>query len=240
MSQPLADAVTGEVVDARLPHGRARVLLSERGRDALFDDVLEPLIRRYGDEGPRADLAAQIFAFEFMNEPDFVIDEWERDLSSRVARPLPFAVFGEVLSRFSNLVHRHSRSLVTVGGARLHNLWAWDDDALGLDVLQLHSYPDVAYPARDVDVFGTPASELGVKRRVILGEFPGNASDQHPAGASPPEYTLDEYLEFALTCGYLGAWPWSFSGTDAYGRLPVDALRRFAERHPSLVNSRFR
>ena len=126
--------------------GRARVLLSELGRDALFDGVLEPLIRRYGDDGLRADLARSIFAFEFMNEPDFVIDEWERDLSSRVARPLPFAVFAEVLSRFSDLVHRYSRALVTVGGARLHNLWAWDDDALGLDILQLHSYPDVLHP----------------------------------------------------------------------------------------------
>ena len=239
VSQPLADAVTGAVVDARLPEGRARVLLSERGRDALFDHVLEPLIRRYGAGGERADLARQIFGFEFMNEPDFVIDEWERDLSSRVARPLPFSVFAEVVSRFSDLVHENSPALVTLGAARLHNLWAWDDDALGLDVLQLHSYPDLGHAARDADVFGTSASELGVKRKVILGEFPGNASEQHPAGASPPEHTLDEYLEFALTGGYLGAWPWSFSGTDAYGRLPVDALRRFAERHPDLVNPRF-
>jgi hypothetical protein len=216
------------------------VLLSERGRDALFDHVLQPLILRYGTDGARADLARQIFAFEFMNEPDFVIDEWERDLSPSVARPLPFASFAEAVSRFSDLVHDGSPALVTVGGARLHNLWAWDDDALGLDVLQLHSYPDIGHPARDVDVFGTPASELGVRRQVILGEFPGNASEQRPAGALPPEHTLEEYLEFALTGGYVGAWPWSFSGTDAYGRLPIDALRRFGERHPDLVNSRFR
>jgi hypothetical protein len=148
-------------------------------------------------------------------------------------------VFAEVLFRFSDLVHSHSRALVTVGGARLHNLWAWDDDALGLDMLQLHSYPDALHPSRDADVFGIPASQLGVKRRVILGEFPGNASEQRPAGASPSEHTLDDYLEFALAGGYLGAWPWSFSGTDAYGRLPVEALRRFAERHPDLVNPRF-
>jgi hypothetical protein len=55
----------------------------------------------------------------------------------------------------------------------------------------------------------------------------------------PPDHTLEEYLEFALAGGYLGAWPWSFSGTDAYGRLPMDSLRRFGERHPALVNSRF-
>ena len=239
VSQPLADAVSGELVDARLPEGRARVLLSERGRDALFASVLEPLIRRYGNVGVRADLGAQIFAFELMNEPDFVIDEWERDLSPHVACPLPFAVFADVLHQFSELVHRESHALVTVGGARLHNLWAWDDDACGLDFLQLHSYPDVVHRGRDVDVFGMAASDLGVKRRVLLGEFPGNAPRQHPAGASPPDHTLDEYLEFALATGYLGAWPWSFSGTDAYGRLPVEPLRLFAERHPDLVNGRF-
>jgi hypothetical protein len=222
-----------------LPEGRARVLLSERGRDALFDRVLEPLILRYSDGGGRADLGGQIFAFEFMNEPDFAIEEWERDLSPRVARPLPFALLAELLSRLSGLVHQRSSALVTVGGARLHNLWAWDDTALELDVLQLHSYPDLRHPARDVDVFGTPASALGVRRGVILGEFPGNAASQHPVGASPPDHTLEQYLEFAVAGGYLGAWPWSFSGTDAYGRLPVEALRRFGERHPQLVNRRF-
>ncbi len=239
VSQPLADAVTGELLEARLPEGRARVLLSEHGRDALFDRVLAPLVLRYGEGGARADLAAQIFAFEFMNEPDFVIDEWERDLSPRVARPLPFWLFADVVSRFSDLVHDNSPALVTIGGARLHNLWAWDDDALGLDVLQIHSYPDPQHPERDADVLGVPASKLGVRRKVILGEFPGNAAGRHPDDASPPGHTLEEHLEFALAGGYLGAWPWSFSGTDAHGRFDVDALRRFGERHPELVNPRF-
>ena len=53
-------------------------------------------------------------------------------------------------------------------------------------------------------------------------------------------WTLDEYLEFALAGGYAGAWPWSFSGTDEYGRLPAEPLKRFAERHPELVNPRGR
>jgi hypothetical protein len=46
-------------------------------------------------------------------------------------------------------------------------------------------------------------------------------------------------MEQALAGGYRGAWPWSFSGTDSYGRLPVDAIRRFGERHPNLINPRF-
>jgi hypothetical protein len=71
---------------------------------------------------------------------------------------------------------------------------------------------------------------------VILGEFPGNGPEQHPAGGSPPPTTLEQYLEFAVTAGYAGAWPWSFSGTDAYGRLPEAPLLAFAQRYPELVN----
>lgn len=237
----MADPVTGALCEARLPEGRARVLLSADGRDALLDRLFLPMVRRYGASGIRADLGPVILAYEFMNEPDFVVDEWERDLSSRVRRPLSFEVLAELVSRLSTLAHtEHPNVLTTLGCARVHNLWAWDDDALGLDVLQLHSYPDVQHPEREADIFGTPASGLGVSRRVILGEFPGNGPEQHPDGATPPNTTLDDYLEFAVSSGYAGAWPWSFSGTDAYGRLPIDPLRRFAERHPDLVNERAR
>ena len=209
----LADPVTGDLLEARLPEGRAWILSSQEGHDALFEHVITPLIRRYSDGGGRADLRDQIFAFEFMNEPDFVVDEWERDRSPRVARALPFAALAAAIARLSDLVHNHSPAIVTLGGARADNLWAWDADALGLDVIELHAYPDTLHPG-DVDVFSTPARALDVRREVILGEF----------RASAP---LDECLEKALAGGYIGAWPWSFSGTDKYGRLPVDALRRF-------------
>ena len=93
---------------------------------------------------------------------------------------------------------------------------------------------------------GTPTSTEGPRPRsacgtaCILGEFPGNGPAQHPDGAAPPATTLGEYLEFAVNAGYAGAWPWSFSGTDGYGRLPEEPLRDFALRHPELVNPRAR
>jgi hypothetical protein len=234
----IADPVTGDLLEVRLPQGRARVLHAQVGRDALIERLVLPLVQRYGPHGDRADLAPQVFAYEFMNEPDFIVEQWERDVSSHVARPLPFEALAELVSRVSDAVHRHSSALVTLGGARLHNLWAWDDDALGLDLLQVHSYPDTRHPKRDADVYGVRATSLGVRRPVILGEFPGNGPEQHPRGAAPPPTTLEEYLEFAVRAGYAGAWPWSFSGTDAYGSLPEAPLRAFAERHPDLVNAR--
>lgn len=220
----LADPVSGDLLEARLPDGRARVLLTQEGHDALFDRVIEPFVRRYGG-GARADLRDQIFAFEFMNEPDFVVEEWERDRSPRVRRAVPFEALAAAIARLSDVIHGQLPAIVTLGGARADNLWAWDSDALGLDVLQLHAYPDSPHPG-DVDVFSTPARTLDVRRNVILGEFRSSAP-------------LDESLEKALAGGYAGAWPWSYSGTDTYGRLPLDALRRFGARHPELVNSRF-
>jgi hypothetical protein len=236
--ESLADPVTGMMFEGRLPHGRAASLHAAAGVDALFERVIVPIVRRYGPAGARADLAPQVFAYELMNEPDFVVDEWERDLSTHVARPLRFEALARLVARLSEAVHRHSTAATTLGCARLHNLWAWDDAALGLDLLQLHSYPDTKHARRDADVFGMPAASLGMSRPILLGEFPGNAPLRHPPGASPPPTTLDEYLDFSVTGGYAGAWPWSFSGTDHYGGLPVEPLQRFAAKYPALVNPR--
>ena len=236
----LADPATGELLQTRLPKGRARILRTGRGREALFANVIAPLVGRYGSAGARADLAPHLFAFEFMNEPDFIVEEWEAHLSSHVRAPLGFSALAEIVEALSTLVHSRTSALCTMSCARLDNLWAWDSPELNLDFLQVHSYPDARGPHADRDIYGVPASSLGVNCPVVLGEFPGNAPQQHPPGASPPAWTLDDYLTFALEQGYAGAWPWSFSGTDAYGSFPEEPLRTFARLHPELVNTRAR
>jgi hypothetical protein len=234
----IADPATGTLLDVRLPHGRAHVLHSIAGRSALFTRVFEPLVRRYGDGGARADLADQIFAFELMNEPDWVVEEWERDVSPHVRRPLRFDVLAQMVAAFSTLVHTSGPARTTIGCARLHNLWAWEDAELGLDILQIHSYPDTRHPGRDLDPLATAAPALGLSKPVLLGEFPGNAAEQHPPDATPIAQRIDEVLDAAVSGGYAGAWPWSFSGTDGYGRLPTEPLRAFTARYPHLVNPR--
>jgi hypothetical protein len=200
--------------------------------------VFEPLVRRYGIGGERADLAEHILAYELMNEPDFVIEEWERDVSSHVPRPLKFEVLAQMVTGLSALVHACGPALTTIGCARLHNLWAWDDPALGLDLLQIHSYPDTRRRRRDLDPVTTSAPSLGFSKPILLGEFPGNPAEHHPPTASPVVLQLEVVLESALQGRYAGAWPWSFSGTDGYGRLPSAPLKSFAGRHPDLVNPR--
>lgn len=234
----VTDPTTGVLFDTTLPDGRSQVLTTRNGREALLSRVLDPLVRRYGRGGRRADLGAQVFAYELMNEPDFVVEEWERDLSHRVTAPLRFADLGELVSRFGVLVHEQSDALTMMSAARVHNLWAWDDEGLGLDLVQVHTYPDLMRPGRDVDVFGQAAAGLGLSRPVLLGEFPCDGANQHPTGAFPPARTMAQYLDFALEQGYAGAWPWSFSGTDGYGRLPAEPLLAFARQHPNLVNPR--
>jgi hypothetical protein len=236
--ETIADPATGMLFDVRLPDGRSRVLHERIGRESLLRGVIAPLLHRYGHSGARAELGSQILAVEFMNEPDFIVEEWERDLSSRVARPLPFEVLAELVTRVSEMVHTQTTALTTIGCARLHNLWAWDDPALELDFLQLHSYPDLKHPERDADIFNRPAATLGVRKPIVLGEFAGEGVRRHPPGVSHPARSLEEYLEFALAGGYAGAWPWSFSGTDDYGPLPETPLLEFARRHESLVNPR--
>ena len=234
----IADPATGALFEVRLPRGRADILHSASGRAALFGRVFEPLVRRYGPGGERADLADRLFAIELMNEPDFVVEEWERDLSSHVPRPLAFEVLARMVGALSGLVHAHTTAFTTLGCARLHNLWAWDDPALGLDLLQIHSYQDTRKPGRDLDPTAPAAASLGFGRPVLLGEFPGDPAVHHPADASPVAQDAESVLEAALHGGYAGAWPWSFSGTDDYGRLPVERLLAFAARHPELVNAR--
>lgn len=219
--ETIPDPVTGDLLEARLPDGRANILHSAEGRDALFEMLIAPLVRRYAPGGERADLAPHVLAYELMNEPDWIIEEWEKDLSPHVRRPLPFEILSEMVARLSDLVHRHSAALTTLGAARLRNLWAWDDDALGLDLLQVHVYPEAKQPGKDPGAFPPPPTG----RPLLLGEFGG--------------VPMEECLEQALAHGYAGAWPWSFSGTDRYGRLPEDGLRAFARRYPELVNSRF-
>ncbi len=87
-----------------------------------------------------------------------------------------------------------SPALITLGGGRVRFASEWDDPAYGLDFVQMHSYPDVRYQDRDVSLFGrTPP--IAFRRRIGW-----RITSRSRA-----------------TGGYLGAWPWSFKGVDAFG-----------------------
>ena len=163
---------------------------------AFIDRVLDPLLDRYGS-------LDSIHSYDVINEPDWR-PEWPVDNLR--------AFVGAV----SNRIHLKSRALVTLGGGRVRNAKAWDDPVYGLDFVQVHSYPDVRYPDRDEALFGRTASSFGLSKPLLIGECPSDPR-QHPEGHLSPAYTLADYLDLAREGGYLGAWPWSFKGVDAFG-----------------------
>ena len=163
---------------------------------AFIDRVLDPFLDRYGGHDA-------VHSYDVINEPDWR-PEW------------PIENLRAFVGAVSNRLHAKSRALVTLGGGRVRNAPEWDDPAYGLDFVQVHSYPDVRYPDRDDVLFGRTAESFGLTRPLLIGECPSDPR-QHPDGHLSPAYTLADYLNLAREGGYLGAWPWSFKGVDAFG-----------------------
>ena len=163
---------------------------------AFIDRVLDPFLDRYGAH-------EAIHSYDVINEPDWR-PEW------------PIENLRAFVGAAADRIHSKSRALVTLGGGRVRNAKEWDDPAYGLDFAQVHSYPDVRYPDRDDLLFGRTAASFGLSKPLLIGECPSDPR-RHPEGHLSPAYTLDDYLSLARDGGYLGAWPWSFKGVDAFG-----------------------
>jgi len=193
---------------------RRLALLDRHGASAFLDRVLDPFLDRYGR-------AAAIHSFDLINEPDWVIEELATDPHRGVwplSRLRSFA--GEMAKR----VRARSKAMITIGGGRVMAAREWDDPVYDLDFIQVHSYPDVRHPFRDDTVFGKAAADFGLSKPLLIGEFPSQPR-VHPPGHLSPVYTLADYLALARDGGYLGAWPWSFKGTDAFGAVDLRAMR---------------
>lgn len=172
--------------------------------NAFLERVLDPVLDRYGR-------TEAIHSFDIINEPD-----WRPDVPADRLR----AFVGAAAER----IHARSRALVTLGGGRVSGAREWDDPRYALDFVQIHSYPDVRYPDRDESVFGKTAADFGLSKPLLIGECPSHPR-QHPDGHLSPAYTLDDYFTLARDGGYLGAWPWSFKGVDAFGAVDLTSFR---------------
>ena len=173
---------------------------------AFLDRVLEPFLDRYGAN-------SSIHSLDVINEPDWVT----RELATNPERGVwPIESLRAFVGGAAARIHARSSALVTVGGGQVRFAREWDDAAYGLDFVQVHSYPDVRYQDRDVSLFGMTAADFGLSKPLLIGECPPDPR-AHPEGHLSPAYTLDDYLNLARDGGYLGAWPWSFKGVDAFG-----------------------
>jgi hypothetical protein len=70
--------------------GHGRWLAEPTGHARLLDTVIGPLARRYGSRGSHAELGAAVFAWDLLNEPDWLVAEHAP--SARVEQPMPFDV----------------------------------------------------------------------------------------------------------------------------------------------------
>jgi hypothetical protein len=177
---------------------------------AFLDRVLDPFLDRYGRH-------PAIHSLDVINEPDWVTEGLATD-PNRAAWTI--AELRAFVGAASHRIHGASDGLVTLGGGQVRFAREWDDPAYALDFIQVHSYPDVRYPDRDDSVFGRTAADFGLSKPLLIGECPSNPR-AHPEGHLSPAYTLDDYLSLARDGGYLGAWPWSFKGVDAFGAVAI-------------------
>jgi hypothetical protein len=173
---------------------------------AFIDRVLEPFLERYGAN-------ASIHSLDVINEPDWVTQGLATDPKRGV---WPIENLRAFVGAAAGRIHARSSALVTLGGGQVRFARERDDPAYRLDFIQVHSYPDVRYQDRDDSVFGRTAADFGLSKPLLIGECPSDPR-AHPEGHLSPAYTLDDYLALARDGGYLGAWPWSLKGVDAFG-----------------------
>ncbi len=145
--------------------GHAEVMKSEAGRSALMDRVVLPVLDRYA-------ASESIFAWEFMNEPDWVVPGPDLDRTN-VPDPIGFEEYCALVREAGVEVHARTSARYTLGTARAQSLVRWSEADLGVDFLQVHAYEDFWKRGHDVPIRGKRPQDLGVDLPVVGGGVPG-------------------------------------------------------------------
>jgi len=167
--------------------GHREFVTNPKVRQTLFDNVVKPVLQRYGNNGA-------VVAWEVINEP-----EWVMPMGSS-KDTIPVSDMQDFVRQAAQLVHENTAQVVTVGGADRRWCSVWKN--VGLDFFQFHHYPYMEWYVP----YDRPASELGLDKPVLIGEFPTAATKR----------SLTSYLDLALKNGYAGAFPWSYRAQDKY------------------------
>ena len=155
-----------------------------------MERVVSPLVARTSG-------AAAVYAWDLLNEPEWVtlgwggLDPWQCVSPTTMRRFLRECVAG---------VRSVSAAPVTVGLASARGLPLVRD--LGLDFYQVHWYDHVDSPAS----LAAPVVALGLDAPLVLGEFPTAGSSQPASGI----------LSTVRDAGYAGAFAWSYLASDEF------------------------
>ena len=184
--------------------GHGEVMKSAAGRRALMDRIILPVLDRYA-------ASKSIFAWEFMNEPDWVVSGPDLDRMN-VPDPIGFEEYCSLVREAGVEVHARTSARYTLGTARAQSLVRWSRANLGVDFLQVHAYEDFWKRGHDVSIRGKRPEDLGVDLPVVVGEYPVNGEG------------MDGFVDEVERNGFAGALFWSFNNVDRCGVESVERI----------------
>jgi hypothetical protein len=207
---------------AKRGQNRAAVITDAAVRQSYLDNVLQPLLQRYGHH-------PNILAWSVMNEPD-----WPAGFTNdRDFQRIPVNQLRDFIQAHVQYVRNNTNQAVTIDGGGLPWLDRWTD--LGLDLYLVHWYPwiDREYGAQ-YSPYRRHADSFAVDKPIVIAEFPLK-NTPHSV-----QHTLDTFY----ANGYAGALAWCYpNDSDDHCDRPSfdssrDTFRTWAQVHQSEVNIR--
>lgn len=207
-------------------------LSSDRNIDSYVDNVVVPLVRRYGDN-------PYLWAIDLMNEPDWIHE-------NREGGRIPWVRMQSYFARAARAVHANSAILVTVGtampkynsdtaagsqgnkvGDRALQARVGDTRAR-LDFYSVHYYDWCGENWGAAPYMSPEAYRLPVDKPNVIGEMPAKGTRGH---------TLREDYESCFRNGWQGAMAWTSDGVDEMGGMDElePATRAFCDMHSEVV-----
>jgi hypothetical protein len=169
-----------------------------------MDRVVLPVLDRHAG-------SESIFAWEFMNEPDWVVPGPDLDRKN-VPDPIGFEEYCALVREAGVEVHARTSARYTLGTARAQGLSRWSEADLGVDFLQVHAYEDFRKRGHDVPIRGKRPEDLRVDLPVVVGEYPVNGEG------------MDGFVDEVERAGFAGALFWSFNDVDRCGLESVERI----------------
>jgi Glycosyl hydrolases family 2, TIM barrel domain len=207
---------------ARRGRNHAAVITEGRVRQSYLDNVLRPLLQRYGRH-------PNILAWSVINEPD-----WPAGFTNdRNFQRIPINQMRDFIQAHVQYVHTYTNQAVTLDGGGLPWLDRWTD--LGLDLYLVHWYPwiDHDYGAR-YSPYDRTADSFNVDKPIVIAEFPLKSTS----------HSVQHSLDTFYANGYAGAMAWcypnnvdEFCDQSSYNGSR-DTFRAWAQTHNAEVNVR--
>ena len=179
--------------------GRSNVIRDRFLRQKFVDNVLDPILERYGNH-------PSVRAWEIMNEPEWVLSGLPgRPADTTKFEPIPLDDMRDFFRVCAQSVRRLTRHDATVGSARRSWVTLWKD--VGLTLHCWHYYdsdPDDGFPWRGI-------LDLGLQGPVLVTEVPTAGTRQRAS----------DYLRAARNGGYHALCLWSCRAQDTFSDLPA-------------------